>query len=154
MSLDSAALLAEVISSIVIVVTLIYLVKQTRQTNKALLANSRQTTMITDVQFLLELMKHPEVKWTKNEYGAPEVSDERVSAARATVAYIRIREFAWFQYRSGILDDAAWRSIMAPTARVLGSEIGAESWALYRDELDAGFVAFCEELTDAGKELE
>jgi len=146
MSLDTVALIAQVISSIVIILTLLYLAKQTRQTNVALLANSRQTTMTTDVDFLLRLMAHPEVNWQPSEGDAPELSADRVAASRATVAFIRIREFAWFQYQSGILDEAAWKSIMAPTARVLSSDIGRETWGAFRAELDAGFVKYCDRL--------
>ena len=146
MSLDSAALIAEVISSLVIVVTLLYLVKQTRQTNIALLANSRQITMTTDVDFLLRLMEHPEVSWFGTESDSAHFHKQEIAAGRATVAYIRIREFAWFQYRNGILDEAAWKSIMAPTMRVLGSDIGIQTWKLYRNELDQEFVKYCDNL--------
>jgi len=146
MSLDTVALIAQLISSIVIVLTLLYLAKQTRQTNVALLANSRQTTMTTDVDFLLRMMAYPEVNWQPHEGDVQEMPADRVAASRATVAFIRIREFAWFQYQSGILDEAAWRSIMAPTSRVLSSEIGGETWDTFRSELDPGFVEYCDRL--------
>ena len=35
---------------------------------------------------------------------------------------IRIREFAWHQYRSGILDEQTWQSYMAPVPGIFSTQ--------------------------------
>jgi hypothetical protein len=56
MTLDSIAALAEIISSVAIVATLIYLAVQSRQTKDMLLGNSRQAAMSADVTLLTNLL--------------------------------------------------------------------------------------------------
>jgi hypothetical protein len=60
MKLEKIAPLAELISSVAIVVTLIYLAIQTQQTNNALLANSRQATLMADITLISTLITNPE----------------------------------------------------------------------------------------------
>jgi hypothetical protein len=45
MKFEKVAPIAELLSSIAVVITLVYLAIQTRQTNEALLANSHQATV-------------------------------------------------------------------------------------------------------------
>lgn len=60
MKIEKIAATSEIISSVAIVVTLIYLSIQTQQTNSALLANSRQTTMMADVELITTIINNPE----------------------------------------------------------------------------------------------
>ena len=52
MKLDRIAPLAEIISSVAVVLTLIYLAIQTQQTNSALVANSQSVTMLADMTLI------------------------------------------------------------------------------------------------------
>ena len=40
---------------------------------------------------------------------------------------------------------------MAPTKRVLGSDIGVDTWKLYRNELDQEFVKYCDNLLNEAR---
>jgi hypothetical protein len=61
MKLEKIVPLAELVSSIAVVITLIYLTIQTQQTHDALLASSRQATLATDVTLIAALVQNPEV---------------------------------------------------------------------------------------------
>ena len=61
MKLEKLSAMAELVSSVAIVVTLIYLAVQTQQTNIALHAASREATMMADVTMLAAAMENPEV---------------------------------------------------------------------------------------------
>ena len=61
MRLEKIAAIAEIVSSIAIVVTLIYLSIQIQQTNSALLANSRQEIMTAEMGFISTIISNPEV---------------------------------------------------------------------------------------------
>jgi hypothetical protein len=132
MKLEKLAAIAEIVSSLAIVVTLAFLTMQTRemarqteQTNTALFASSRATTMTADVNLLLA--------------GYDPSGNDR---GRFVAAFFRIREFAWFQYQSGILEQAAWESYVAPVANgMLDNPEVLLWWEANSSQLAPGFVA-------------
>jgi hypothetical protein len=119
MKLDKLAAIAEIVSSLAIVVTLAFLTVQTRemalqtaQTNSALIANSRAASMTADVNLMLAAFAR-----------APEGNRTNFFAA-----FFRIREFAWFQYQSGILDQATWESYIGPVPDMFNNNPEVRSW--------------------------
>lgn len=137
--------LSEVFSSLAIVVTLIYLAIQTQQTNEALLANSRQATMQADLEFISAVISSPEA-FANLQAPIAELSIEEFLQMRNTfVGMVRIREFVWFQYQNGILDDNTFRSYMAPMSRWLQWEGAHDSWLQFKEEMDPEFVAYIDQ---------
>jgi hypothetical protein len=66
---------------------------------------------------------------------------------RRYAAFFRIREFAWFQYQSGILDQASWESYIAPLASgMLDNPEVLSWWEANTDALNPGFVAAINEV--------
>lgn len=63
MKVERLAATAEIVSSIAVVIALVYLAVQTQQTNSALVASSRQATMTSDVAMITALVSNPEA-WT------------------------------------------------------------------------------------------
>jgi hypothetical protein len=125
MKLEKMAAFAEIVSSIAIVATLGYLAIQSQQTTTALFANSRATTMTADVNLLLA--------------GYDPVGGDQ---GRFIAAFFQIRQFAWFQYESGILDQAAWESYIAPLANGMMDAPEVSSWwEANSSQLAPGFVA-------------
>ena len=126
MKLEKMAAFAEIVSSIAIVATLAYLAIQSQQTNSALLANSRAATMTADVNLMLANM-------------ASDIDDARGSFY---AAFFRIREFAWFQYQNGILDQATWESYIGPVPDMFENDPETRSWwEGSSHQLDPSFVA-------------
>ena len=64
---------------------------------------------------------------------------EDVRASAFLVAYVRIREFMWYQLQSGILDKTTFESYMAPTAAVFDSDLARRLWNSNVIRLDARF---------------
>jgi hypothetical protein len=60
MKLEKIVPLTELLSSVAVIITLICLTIQTQQTNDALLATSRQTTLETDMVMIAALIASPE----------------------------------------------------------------------------------------------
>ncbi len=92
---------------VAIVVTLIYLAVQTQQTNIALHATSREATMMADVTMLAAAIENPEVNDNLEKAEITDIEREQLEIFLA--AFLRIREFAWFQYQNDILDEATCR---------------------------------------------
>ena len=113
--------ISELVGAVVVVVTHAMWPYRSGQSTHAILANSRQTLLDADLGLISDFIDHAldphligdEVKLT------PE--DER-RFTWLLVKGIRIREFAWHQYKSGNLDAKSWQSYMAPVASMFGTE--------------------------------
>ena len=102
--------IAEIVSSVAIVVTLVYLTVQTQQNTSALLAVSRQAALQAELDVLSLRFDYPQL-WLDQGELSPE---DEVRYTGFVYKILRMREFEWFQYQSGILDQATWQSYMAP----------------------------------------
>jgi hypothetical protein len=113
--------ISELVGAVVVVVTLCYVAVQIRQNTNAILANSRQGLLDADLGLISDFIGYAvdphligdEVKLT------PE--DER-RFIWLLVKGLRIREFAWHQYKSGSLDEKSWQSYMAPVAGMFATK--------------------------------
>ena len=137
---------AEILSSVAILATLVYLAIEIQQNAEATQANTRQAMLASDQQFLELQVESPELHllWYK-----PELSDEeRIRLSYFLISHFRMRENNWFQHQNGILDDATWRSyrgsipavLSAPRTRVWWHDFGVERL------FDAEFIAVVDDL--------
>ncbi len=145
MTLEQYAAIAEITGVIIIVVTLLYLSVQVRQGAQALRATSREATMTAELGFLSKCMDYPE---TTLGMGDSDLTAEEVRLTTYLVSYLRVREFAWFQYQNGILDDTTWESYMAPTAGVFASDTARRVWHSDAIKMDPGFMAYVDNLLE------
>jgi hypothetical protein len=143
MKLEKLSAVAELVSSVAVVATLVYLAIQTQQTNSALRANSRAATMSADIAFLTASFGGADINATllKSSEDLTDADANRLVQWLAALA--RIREFAWFQYQSGVIDEEALRSYLT----VLVDTIQWPSMTnLWQHEVSAGldprFVAY------------
>jgi hypothetical protein len=103
--------IAEISSTAVIVVTLIYLVIQTQQNFAALQANSRQVSISSDLQILETSVA------SRGELELLKFKDELTNEEAATlegwlIMLVRSRENQWLQYRDGLLDRETWEAYL------------------------------------------
>jgi hypothetical protein len=130
MNLEKIAPAAEIISSIAIVVTLVYLSIETQQTNASLLANSQQATMLADMALITALIGNPETAVNATKPLAELNEAERLQVRLALAGQLRTREFTWFQYKNGVLDKATVDTYMRTLVRWIGyGESTEASWA-------------------------
>jgi len=113
--------ISDLVAAIAVVVSLLYVAVQLRQNTKAILANSRQGLLDGDLGLISDFMNYnvdPHLIGDKVKL-TPE--DER-RFTWLVIKALRIREFAWHQYKSGALDEATWQSYMAPVAGIFASK--------------------------------
>jgi hypothetical protein len=132
MNWTKASAAAEILSSIAILVTLVYLAIEIQQSAEATQANTRQAILASDQQFLELLIESPDLNllWYKTELS----DEERIRLSYFLVTTVRMRESNWFQYQNGILDDATWLAyrgslivmLSAPQTRVWWQNFGLE----------------------------
>jgi len=143
--IEKLSAMAELVSSIAIVATLIYLSVQTQQNTNALLAVSRQALLEADMDLLNSAMDYP------LDYSSVDSTDrapaEESRLQSQLIKTLRVREFAWFQRQTGILDEETWQSYLAPMANMFQSERAREYLDLYygNPEFKAYLIRWLEE---------
>ena len=147
--MDTAQLLGNLgdfIGAIAIVITLIYLVLQLRQNTHALHAQSRQGILAASQAEVLTMIENPDLIriLLKTDPLSPE---EAIKYSFWLSAIFRTREFAWLQYRDGVIDEPQWGTERLVLQRVLRRPLNRAWWVsvgrqLFVDE----FVAFVDDL--------
>lgn len=146
MKLEKLSAVAELVSSIAIVGTLAYLAIQTQQTNSALIANSRAATMSADVTFLSASFGAVDINATLKT-PREELTEADVNRLIQWIsALARIREFAWFQYQSGVIDEVTLRSYVRALADAIQWPVMTDIWPMASANMDADFVAYVNQL--------
>ena len=98
---------AQIVGSVAVVVTLVYLAMQIRQNTDAMQAAAREAIAERDVEWLYKLVDYPELGPMYRAAEPPtEIAASRMNAS--LVAFMRIREANFRQYKSGVLDEATW----------------------------------------------
>ena len=115
--------IAEILSSVAILVTLVFLTAQMRQNTVAVQASSLDGSLSGDLQLLENLIRDPALWFL--QYKEELTEDESVQLYHYLAALVRIQERNWLLRRSGALDEAEYVSyqsgflgtILAPNAR-------------------------------------
>lgn len=147
MKLEKLSAIAELVSSVAIVVTLVYLAIQTQQNTLAIQATVRQAMLTDDREMLFQQIAHPHL--VGNRAGGADLSDEQlVELASYLVASVRVRENQWLQYQNGVIDERTWLTYRAALRAVFDTEFVRAWWRNRsgRGEFDAGFVAMVDDL--------
>jgi hypothetical protein len=138
--LSKLSSIAEIISSVAVLGTLVYLAVQTRQNTEAIQAQVRAVLLATDTELIYKNMEYPELVLSRNN---PQTEQEKVLITSHILVMLRQRENYWIQYRNGVLDEETWisyRNALGPT--IFYSEYGTAVWEAYleRGNLNPGFM--------------
>ena len=142
MNWTAISTISELVGALAVVVTLFYVAAQIRQSTNAILASSRQTLLDADLGLISNFIDHA----VDPHLIGDEVKLTQEDESRFTwllVKGIRIREFAWHQYKSGHLDDKSWQSYMAPVAGMFATKRAKAVLNFY-----TGSPEFAQVLTD------
>ena len=122
--------ISELVGAVVVVVTLCYVAVQIRQNTNAILANSRQTLLDADLGLISDFLAHAvHIEIFPDEVQLAPADERRMMWL--LIKALRIREFAWHQYKSGNLDEKSWQSYMAPVAGLFATERAKAVLSLY-----------------------
>jgi len=112
---------SDLFAAIAVVISLWYVAAQLRQNTKAIVASSRQGMLDADLGLITGFVDHaidPHLI-SDDEKLSPE-NERRITWM--VVKALRVREFAWHQYKSGLLDEPTWQSYMEPVPGIFSSE--------------------------------
>ena len=149
LKLSDWASVAEIMSGIAVVVTLIFLILGIRANTDAQLAASRQTSVLADVTLIGAIIGNPEVNESLMKPLSELSFSEQEQAGNAMAGLVRTREFAWSQYQNGAMDKATMDSYMGTLVRwIEAGEVGRFYWELFAQEINPEFVSHVEALFD------
>ena len=121
MNWNAISTISEVVGLVVVVVTLWYVAEQIRQNTSASLASSRQGLIDSELGLISDYMTYAIDPHFIGDDMPLSPEDER-RFTWIVIKALRIREFAWHQYKSGSLDEESWQSYMGPVAGIFSTE--------------------------------
>ena len=132
MNWTKASSIAEILSSVAILITLVYLVVEIQQNAEATQAETRQAVLDSDQQYLEFYVDSPELMVF--QYQSDLSDEQRIRLSFSLVTFIRMRENNWLQYENGTLDDVTWQTyrlsiisqLSAPQSRAWWRNFGVE----------------------------
>ena len=111
-------------ANIGVIAGIFFLVIEIQQNTDAQLVASRQQMLEADLSIIDDLMENPEFLLEANN---PDISDTDYTKLRMYwVKSLRSREYAWIQYRDGLMDDKTWESYFKPIENTFSTGRGKE----------------------------
>ena len=138
--------LSEILSSVAIVITLIYLAIEITQNTDAIEGQTRQAVLDSAQAELTLLLDNPDlVRSLASLERLSETDSIRLDSYLSLS--LRSREFSWLQYKSGSIDEAQWATEEVVLIGILDSETARLWWQrIGRDVFGEEFVDFVDEL--------
>ena len=144
MELQSLSTLAEVISSIGVIISLIYLARQIKMSNKLSHAQTRRDMLEAGQQELYKLVDNPKIV---DAFINDDLTNLEIYQFHTwLLANIRSREFEWFQMQNELLDKSAFEAYNGITIAILGTERTRRWWDEFKFFYDNGFVLHVDNL--------
>jgi|GEM_PF-1818233 len=138
--------LSEILSSIAIVITLVYLSIEITQNTEAIEGQTRQSVLNAAQEELAILLDNPDLtQGLAGTKSLDEVQSTRLDSF-LTMA-LRSREFSWLQYQNGTIDRNQWATEEAVLISILDSDVARLWWnRLGRHAFGAEFVGYVDNL--------
>jgi hypothetical protein len=145
MKLSKLADITEIVTSIAILATLVYLAVEIDQNTKALNGQTRQAVLDASQVEIFEFADNPEL--VNNIIREEPLSEaENVQLHMALIATMRLREFSWLQFNEGTIDQSQWATEYGVMRILLGTPRTRHWWiTLGRPAFSTEFVAFVDE---------
>ncbi len=128
MTLSDIAAIGNIVAAIAVVLSLIYLSRQVRQANLFAKSNARQRMVEQTHEELYQLVSDPDLRyaWHRDAKLSPEAQSKFHFFLAAAM---RQREWEWFQYRDGVIDQATYCAYHEVIAFHLGAPRTRRWWA-------------------------
>lgn len=109
MTMADLATWSQLLSSLAVLITLVYLAIEVKQNTEALHSQTRQSLLAGGQAELFMWTGHPELFINCLKPDAL-VTEEYVQLHAYLCAVMRAREYAWLQYQKGIIDKDQWQT--------------------------------------------
>jgi len=104
------AAIAEIISSVAILITLAYLAIETRQNTDAIHSNTRQASLEAELNIIDRQIVYPHLRPAMRSGSMDGLTDDEIEQIYNHItSMFRIRETNWLQNLNGVMDDETWQ---------------------------------------------
>lgn len=146
MNWDAISAISESIASVAVIISLVYLAQQIRQSNKLSQSQTRTDLRHLSNVEVSQLVEHPDIwllMW--KDKLAPE---EQSRLHSFLIGAIRFREFIWRQFKMGLLDRATFEGYIRVVPQMLSFQRTRKWWDDYGQTgtFDPEFVDYVEDL--------
>jgi len=142
MSLEELSYLADIVGVILVIASLMYVAMQVRQNTNAIYAQSRQAVLAASQAELFAEMENPDVITSMVKLG-PITAEEQIRLNSWLFALMRSREFAWLQYRNGVIDEVQWQTEVGAIKFFFDAQRARDWWnVIGRRPFGREFVGF------------
>ena len=146
MNLPRFSALAELLSSIAILVTLIYLTVEIQQNTQAIEATSRQAILDTAVSILAFAIENPALELNMVKPDLTPEESLQLSAYLFT-HFVRTRTM-WQQYQAGALVEDAWLAVEATFVDTISHTQSRKWWDAFHRDAGGDFIDHMNPLLD------
>jgi len=126
-TLEQFVLVAELIASIAVIGSLVYVAKQLIQNTEAIHAQSRQAIMTNATSEIFEVLENPSLVLSIAKEGDLTM-EERIELSTYFTASFTSRDSAWLQWRNGVIDESQWETEKLVTEVFLDSSKVRQWW--------------------------
>lgn len=141
--------IGEIVGGFAVVVTLVYLAMQLRQTSKSLQITNSDAASAMNAEVFQELISNPEFVelYLKGLSGLNNLNEpERLRFVLFCNKAMRFFENTWFLHINDALAPGAWYGQERGMQEMLSAPGSQEAWALNRNLFSKAFVAFVDRL--------
>ena len=139
MTLEQAALVAQIVGVVVVAATLIYLAMQVHQGAQQMRSEGRQAQLTYDQTGVYKFVDFPELGRIFSQTETPSF-EEKTKLFFWMIGQMRAREYEWLQYRNGAITKESWETYCGVIYFVLGTERGRALWEVCSDYFNPEFV--------------
>jgi hypothetical protein len=131
-----------VLANVGVLAGIVFLAIEVRQNTSAQFAESRQAVLSASREEIILTMEDPSLVLALTN-SDPLTAEENIRVDGFLSVVLRAREFAWLQYRDGVIDDAQWNTEFNVLAAFLDSSRTRLWWnTIGRDFFSEEFVRF------------
>lgn len=136
------------VTNVAVVAGIVFLAVEIRQNNELLKSGSRQAILTNDQTSLLVGLEHTDVISLLSKEG-PLSEEEQIKISAVYLIDLRNREFEYFQYQNGLLDEATWESYRQLVLFNHSTPRGRKCWdAVGRTTVNADFASLVDEMLE------
>jgi len=144
MNWEAIGAVGEILGALAVVISLIYLSVQIKQSNNLSKSNTRRDMVRSDQSQLYKIIDFPDIY--DSFYKEDITRAEKVRLHEWLVANMRNREFDWFQRKNGLIDVEVFESYRKITQIVLAPPRARRWWNVHRASFDPDFATDVDEL--------
>jgi hypothetical protein len=146
MNWEAVGAIGQILGVIVVVLSLIYVAAQVRQGNRFAKLQARQRMIEQAQEELYGQMADPSITYASVK-PAPLTEDEQAKLSLFLIAFMRQREWEWFEYGDGIIDKDVYTAYHDVIPIHLGTPRARKWWkVLGRFAFNPQFVAEVDEM--------